>query len=203
MYIEIDKEHIAYSDIKVIAGVLNNGGIAIIPTDSVYALVCCLNQKDAMIKLCKLVGKKPTQSNLSILLPSISNISNYTTPFGSSVFRMLKSYTPGPFTFILRANNSIPKMFMSKRKEVGIRVPDNAICQAILEQIDQPLVSSSLKNDDEILEYFSDPFEIQSDWQEKVDVIVAGGNSIMEPSTIIDCTGHEPELIREGAGKLN
>ena len=92
---------------------------------------------------------------------------------------------------------------MSKRKEIGIRIPDNDICQAILEQLDQPLVSSSLKNEDDILEYFSDPFEIQSDWQEKVDVIVAGGNSIMEPSTIIDCTGIEPILIREGAGKLN
>ena len=203
MYLEIDKSHIAYSEIQEIVHILNSGGIAIIPTDSVYALVCCLDQKEAMVKLCKLVGKKPAQSNLSMLLPSITNISNYTTPFGSSIFRMLKSYAPGPFTFILRANSSIPKMFMSKRKEIGIRIPDNDICQAILEQLDQPLVSSSLKNEDDILEYFSDPFEIQSDWQEKVDVIVAGGNSIMEPSTIIDCTGIEPILIREGAGKLN
>lgn len=203
MYIEIDPDRISFQDIQEVAGIISNGGIAIVPTDSVYALVCSLDQKDAMLKLCKLVGKKPAQSNLSMLLPSISNISNYTTPFGSSVFRMLKSYTPGPYTFILRANNSIPKMFMSKRKEVGIRVPDNKICQAILEQIEQPLVSSSLKNEDEILEYFSDPYEIQADWQEKVDVIVAGGNSIMEPSTIINCTGIEPELIREGAGKLD
>jgi len=203
MYLEIDPEHIVYSDIQEVSNIIRGGGIAIVPTDSVYALVCALDQKESLLKLCKLVGKKPAQSNMSMLLSSITDIGLYTTPFSNSVFRMLKSYLPGPFTFILRANNTIPKMFLNKRKTVGIRVPNNAICQAILEQVGTPLASTSLKNEDEILEYFSDPYEIQVDWQTKVDVIVAGGNSIMEPSTIIDCTGVEPELIREGAGKLN
>lgn len=203
MYIEIDKDAISYHDIKTVVDILKEGGIAIIPTDSVYALVCVLDNKEAMLKLCKLTDKKPAQSNLSMLLASISNISDYTTPYSNSIYRMLKSYLPGPYTFILRANNAIPKMFLSKRKTLGIRVPDNQICQAIIEQLNQPLVSASLKNEDEILEYFSNPFEIQEEWADKVDIIVAGGNSIMEPSTIIDCTGVEPELIREGAGKLN
>ena len=203
MYLNIDPYHFSYSEIKEAVDVLENGGIAIIPTDSVYALVCKLSDKDAMLKLCKLADRKPAQSKLSVLLSSISEISEFTTPISNAVFRMLKQYLPGPYTFILRANHSIPKMFLSKRKSLGVRIPNNDICQAILDQMSIPLVSASLKNEDEVLEYFSNPEEIATQWLEKVDLIVAGANSTMEPSTIIDCTGYEPELIREGAGKIN
>ena len=202
MYIEFNPYNISYSEMKEVVTIIENNGIAIIPTDSVYAMVCLLGKKSAMERLCKLAGKKPAQSNLSLLLSDIKEISEYTTPMSNSVFRMLKQYLPGPFTFILRANNRIPKMFLSKRKEVGVRIPDNEICQALLKQLSLPLVSASLKNEDEILEYFSNPEEIAKEWLDKVDVIVAGANSIMEPSTIIDCTGLEPEMVREGAGKL-
>lgn len=202
VYLEIERSNINYHDIKEVVDVLQSGGIAIIPTDSVYALVCGLNQTETIKRLCKLVNKKPAQSNLSMMISSITDIGNYTTPFGNNIFRMLKQYLPGPFTFILRANNGIPKMFLSKRKTIGIRIPNNAISQAIINQLSYPLVSSSLKNEDDILEYFSNPEEIYKEWASKVDIIVAGGTSNMEPSTIIDCTGYEPELIREGAGKL-
>lgn len=202
MFLNLDPYNPEYSHLKEAADILENGGIAIIPTDSVYALVCMLGNKNSMLRLAKLAGKKPAQANLSILLSDLKAVSDYTTPIGNSVFRLLKQYLPGPFTFILRANHSIPKMFLSKRKTLGVRIPDNIICQKLMQLLSMPLVSASLKNEDEVLEYFSNPEEIASIWQDKVDLILAGDNSVMEPSTIIDCTGIEPELIREGAGKL-
>lgn len=202
MHLEIEPYHIEYQDIKTICSILNEGGIVIIPTDSVYALVCPLNNKSSIEKLCKLAGKKPEKSNLSIILDSMANIGEYTTPFGNHIFRLMKSCLPGPFTFILNANSTIPKMFLSKRKTIGIRVPDNMVCQEIISTLGQPLVSASLKTEDEILEYLTDPIEILKDWEDKVDLIVSQGNSGLLGSTIIDCTGIEPEIIREGAGIL-
>ncbi len=202
MYLEIDPYNIQYAEIKEIAKMLNDGGVAIIPTDSVYAFVCALNQKQAMLKICNLAGKKPERSNLSILLNSLEDIGIYTTPFGTKIFRLMKACLPGPFTFILNASNTIPKIFLSKRKTIGIRIPDNLICEQLIAVLGQPLISASLKSEDEILEYLTDPQEIAAEWEQKVDLIIASGNSELLASTIIDCTGLDPILIREGAGIL-
>ena len=181
---------------------LRNDGVLIIPTDTVYALACSLKSRKAFERICQVKGIKPAQANFSIVFTDFSHLSEYARPFSREVFRVMKSNLPGPFTFILNASSSVPEIFRSKKKTIGIRIPDNEIVQALVMELGNPLVVSSLHSENEITDYFSDAGEIEAVYADKADLIIDGGYSGMVASTVIDCTGDEPVLVREGKGML-
>ena len=182
---------------------LRNDGVLIIPTDTVYALASSLKSRKAFERICAIKNIKPSQANFSIVFTDFHHLSEFTKPFSREVFRVMKNNLPGPFTFILNANSNVPEIFKSKKKTIGIRIPDHEIDQALIRELGNPLVVSSLRNDDEIKDYFSEAGEIESAYSEKVDLIIDGGFSEMKPSTVIDCTSEEPILVREGKGMLD
>lgn len=191
-------------DEKVIlqaAEILRMGGIIIYPTDTVYGIGCDITQPKAIEKLCRIKGILPEKANFSIICHDLSHLSDYTRPIPTSVFRVLKKALPGPYTFILEANNSVPKIFQSKKKTVGIRVPDNAIVQGIVKALGNPVVSSSVHDtEDELMDYFTDPEMIGEKFKGIVDAVVNGGFGNLQASTVIDATGGAFEVIREGLG---
>ncbi|MBX2985136.1 MAG: threonylcarbamoyl-AMP synthase [Bacteroidia bacterium] len=181
---------------------LENGEIGIVPTDTIYAIVCGLNNKRGIERICKLIGKKPEKANLSVIFPDLKNISEYTQSFSTSVYKILKRNLPGPFTFILKANSNIPKLFLNNRKTLGIRIPDNKITIKLTETLGYPLVSTSVHSEDEILDYQTDPTEIESNFSDKVDFMIASGSGGNIPSTVIDLTEDVPIIIRQAKGEL-
>ena len=203
MFFEINPYHIDTRLIKETVEALRNGGIIIIPTDSVYAVACDLHHKKALKALSRFKGEKLHQMNLSIICKDISEISEYTKQISRSNFKVLKHHLPGPFTFILKAGQIVPKMFDSNKKEIGVRITENEIVQSIVRELGNPIASSSLHNEDEpILDYFVDPYAIYEKFENQVSIIIDGGQGQIEPSTVINCLENEPELIRQGAGKL-
>ena len=189
--------------IAELIAILQKGGVAIIPTDTIYAFVCDLNQFKGFEKICRIKGVKPEKANFSLLCADLSNISVYTKPFDRALYKLLNKALPGPYTFILEASNEVPSLFRSKKKTIGLRVPDHPIVMALIEQLGHPLVATSLHDTDSFLEYPNDPYEIATQWEHVVDVVVDGGMGTIVPSTIIDCTGDEPVVKREGAGDVN
>lgn len=203
MLIEINKDNIDDRLIKDIVKELRNGEIIIYPTDSVYAIGCDMKNKVALEKLAKFRGKKLKETQFSIICKDISQISEYVKLMPQSTFKLMKRTLPGPFTYILRATSDVAKAFQSKREEVGVRIPDNNIVIAIVEALGNPLATTSLYNqEDEYMKYFIDPYTIYEQFEERVKYIVDGGQGKIEASTVIDCTGDEPEMVREGAGKI-
>ncbi len=186
--------------IAEIAAILAKGGVAIVPTDTIYAFVCDLGQYKGFEKICRIKGVKPEKANFSLLCKDLSNISTYTKPFDRSIYKLLNKALPGPYTFLLEASNEVPSLFRSKKKTIGLRVPDHPIIMALIGAVGRPLVSTSLHVDDEIVEYPSDPELIAEQWESVVDVIVDGDYGHIVASTIIDCTSGEAVLLREGAG---
>lgn len=182
--------------------ILQNNGIGIIPTDSIYAFVCDIHNKKGLEKICKIIGKKPEKANLSIIFRDLKNITDFTIPFDTATYKLIKRNFPGPFTFILKANNSIPRFFPSNRKTIGIRIPDNKITQAIVEHNGHPLIASSVHAEDQIIDYLTDPEEIHNRFQHQVDFIIAAGNGGNVPSTVVDLTEDQPVIIRQGKGEL-
>ncbi len=204
MLIRINDKNIPASSISQIVDSLKNGGIIIYPTDTVYALGCDITQQKAVERICKLKGIKPEKSNFSFVCSDLSHLSEYTKPIPNSVFRIMKKALPGPYTFILEANKNVPKLLKQNKETVGIRVPDNLICKEIIEQLGNPLISTSLHDSsDDVLEYFSDPEVIHEQYQDKVDIVVDGGFGNIYPSTVIDCSGNEVLVLREGIGSLD
>jgi tRNA threonylcarbamoyl adenosine modification protein (Sua5/YciO/YrdC/YwlC family) len=182
---------------------LRDGGIIIYPTDTVYALGCDITNTKAIEKICKLKGIKPDKQNFSFVCSNMSHLSEFTKPIPNHVFRVMKKALPGPYTFILEANSNLPKYFKQDRKTVGIRVPDNIICREIINNLGNPLISTSLHdNSDDILEYFSDPEVIHQQYSNVVDLVIDGGHGNIYPSTVIDCSKGEFEVLREGLGSL-
>jgi len=190
-------------DLKKVLALLNNDGVIIIPTDTIYAMVCRLDSKKGIERMSKIMGKKSEKVFYSILCSDLSNISDVTAAIDKNIFRMLKNNLPGPFTFILKANNQVSKYFAGNRKTVGVRVPENAIAQAIMKELGAPLVASTIHHEDEIIEYMTDPQEIFEKFEHQVDLVIDGGAGGNIPSTIIDCTGEHPEITREGKGIVN
>lgn len=188
--------------IRQVVDRLRQGGVVIYPTDTVYALGCAMDQKSAVERICRLRGLDPSRAMLSILCRDISQVAAFTRPLNNAVFRLLKRNLPGPFTFVLESNQQVPKLFKNKKRTIGVRVPDHALLQAILDELDQPMLTSSLKSQDDIQEYYTDPQAIYDDFGKQVDLVIDGGVGGLAPSTLVFCTGDEPELIRQGAGEL-
>jgi len=199
-FVELRPHNINSKTIVEIVQVLRNGGLAIIPTDSIYAIVGDLLHRDVMEKICRLLEKKPSHANLSIMCKDLSSLSEYTSPISNPTYKVMNRLLPGPFTFILKASNNVPKIFRQNKKTIGIRVPNNEICQAIISELGNPLVCSSIHSEDEIQEYLTEPQEIFEVWQNKVAYIVDGEAGHNVGTTVIDASEGELELIREGLG---
>ncbi len=188
-------------EVKKVVDVLKSGGLVIYPSDTVYALGCDITHKGALERIAKIKGVKLEKANFSFICEDLSNLSDYVKQIDSSTFKLLKRALPGPYTFILPGNNNLPSVF-KKKKEVGIRVPDNAIAQAIVRALGNPIVSMSIKDEDEVIEYTTDPELILEKWSHLVEIVVDGGYGGNIASTVIDLTGDVPQLIRAGKGSL-
>lgn len=182
--------------------VLRKGGLVIYPTDTVYGLGCDITNSKALQKLARIKGVKLEKANWSFICADLSNLSDYVRQIDSSTFKILKRCLPGPYTFILPGNNNLPKDF-KKKKTVGIRVPDNNIARALVAGLGNPIVSTSIRDEDDILEYTTDPELIHEKWNNLVDVVIDGGYGDNVASTVIDLSSGEPEVVREGKGSLD
>jgi tRNA threonylcarbamoyl adenosine modification protein (Sua5/YciO/YrdC/YwlC family) len=188
--------------IKKVVEVLKNGGLIIYPTDTVYGLGCDITNARALEKVAKIKGIKLEKANLSFICSDLSHISDYVKQIDTATFKLLKRALPGPYTFILPGNNNLPKVFKNK-KTVGIRVPDNNIIRAIVKELGNPIISTSIHDEDEVLEYSTDPELIFEKWENQIELVIDGGYGDNVPSTMIDLSGNEPEVIREGKGDLD
>jgi tRNA threonylcarbamoyl adenosine modification protein (Sua5/YciO/YrdC/YwlC family) len=188
--------------IQQVVDVLKKGGLIIYPTDTIYGLGCDITNQKAIEKIYQLRGIKPEKANLSFICYDLSHISDYIKPIDNSTFRLLKKALPGAFTFILEANNKVPKLLSSNKKTVGIRVPDNNIAREIVRALGNPIVSASIHDEDDILEYSTDPELIYEKFKGKVDVVIDGGYGGNLASTVVDCTQGDFEILRQGKGSL-
>lgn len=180
--------------------ILAKGGLVIYPTDTVYGLGCDINNSKAVETICRIKGINLKKDHLSFICHDLSHISDYTKPLSNSTFKLMKRYLPGPFTFVVEANNNVPRLFKNNKKTVGIRIPNNSIIREIVNKLGNPVLSTSIYDEDEIIEYTTDPELIHEKWGEKVDLVIDGGYGDNEPSTVIDCTTDEFIILRQGKG---
>lgn len=190
--------------IKQVVECLRDGGVVIYPTDTVYGIGCDIHNARAVERICKIKGIKPNKSNFSFVCNDLSHISEYTKNVSTPVFKVMKKVLPGPYTIILEASNKVPKLLYNSKKTVGIRVPANNICKLLVSELGNPILSTSVKEeDDDILEYITDPEEIYDKYKHLVDIVIDGGNSGMEGSTVLDATSGDIEVVREGLGEID
>ncbi len=199
--IRIYEENPNEKDIKKVVEVLRNGGLIIYPTDTVYGLGCDITNTSALERIAQIKNVKLDKANFSFICEDLSNISDYVKHIDTQTFKILKRCLPGPYTFILPGNSNLPSVF-KKKKTVGIRVPNNNICMAIVKALGNPIVSTSIRDEDEVIEYTTDPELILEKWDKLVDIVVDGGYGDNIPSTVIDLTTSSPEVIRQGKGSL-
>lgn len=202
MLIKIFPENPNEKALEQVADILRKGGLIIYPTDTVYGLGCDITNPKAIEKVARIRGIKPEKANFSFVCYDLSHISDYIKPIDNEIFRVIKKALPGPFTFIFNASKKVPKMLSSNKKTVGIRVPDNNIARGIVKMLGNPIISTSIRDEDEIVEYSTDPELIYEKYKDLVDVVIDGGYGDNQPSTVIDCTSGDFEVIREGKGKL-
>jgi tRNA threonylcarbamoyl adenosine modification protein (Sua5/YciO/YrdC/YwlC family) len=202
MIIKIYPENPNERAIEQVVEVLKKGGLIIYPTDTIYGLGCDITNQKAIEKICRIRGIKPEKANFSFICHDLSHIADYIKPIDNPTFRVLKKALPGPFTFIFNASHKVPKLLSSNKKTVGIRVPDNDIARTIVEALGNPILSTSIKDDDELLEYSTDPELIHEKYENLVDLVIDGGYGDNEASTVIDCTNGDFEIIREGKGNI-
>lgn len=203
MLIYIPPDNPNSKNLKRVLECLRDGGIIIYPTDTVYGMGCDIKRPEAVDRICTIKKINPKRANFSFICYDLSHISDYTRHIDTPVYKLMKKALPGPFTFILNANNEVPKLFKSKKKTVGIRVPDNNICREIVKELGNPIMSTSVRDEDEIIEYTTDPEHIYENYKNLVDIIIHGGYGKNEPSTVVDCSGSEVILVRQGLGDLN
>ena len=201
-FIKIYEDKPNEAAIAKVVKVLKEGGLVIYPTDTVYGLGCDITNTKALERIAKIKGVKLDKANFSFVCHDLSNISDYVKQIDTSTFKLLKKALPGPYTFILPGNNNLPKEF-KKKTTVGIRVPDNAIALEIVKLLGNPIVSTSIHDDDDVIEYTTDPELIFEKWQNLVDLVIDGGYGDNVGSTIIDLSGDEPVVLREGKGSLD
>ncbi|WP_218599814.1 L-threonylcarbamoyladenylate synthase [Polaribacter sp. NJDZ03] len=201
-FIKIYNENPNQKEIDKVVAVLKRGGLVIYPTDTVYGLGCDITNNKALEKIAQIKGVKLEKAKFSFICNNLSHLSDYVKQIDSATFKILKRALPGPYTFILPGSNNLPKVF-KKKKTVGIRIPDNNIIRALVETLGNPIVSTSIRDEDEILEYTTDPELIFEKWRKLVDIVIDGGYGDNLGSTIIDFTDGYPEVIREGKGSLD
>lgn len=189
--------------LQKVIDVLRDGGVIIYPTDGVYAFGCDINKSKAVERVAKLKGIKVEKADFSFVFDDLSRLTDYSKQVDTHIFKLMKSCLPGPYTFILNANNSVPKLFKNNKRTIGIRIPDNQICRSIVTELGNPIISTSVHDEDEIVEYTTDPELIHERYKDQVDLVIDGGYGSLLPSTVIDCTGQMPELIRQGAGEVD
>ena len=183
-----------------IVNTLKKGGVIIYPTDTVYGLGCDIYNSSAIEKLCRIKGISPKNSNLSILCHDFSELADFTIPIENHIFRVMKKALPGPYTFILKANHNVPKIFHNRKKSVGIRIPNHNVPREIVRLLGNPIVTTSIHADDKIVDYMTDPELIHEKYEKLVDIVVASEFGGKIPSTVIDCSDGDFEVVREGAG---
>ena len=202
MLLQIHPDNPNPREIAMVIASLQNNGLIIYPTDTVYGLAWDINSPKAFDKIVKIKGKNALKENFSLVCNDISQVSQFTLHINNPTFKLLKHNLPGPFTFILNANNNVPRFYKSKKKTVGIRIPDNNIAMEIVSKLGHPIMTTSLHHEDEILDYMTDPELIHEKYEHLVDFVIDGGYGNNEASTIIDCTEGDYEVIRQGIGEL-
>ena len=203
MLLKIYPENPNQRAIDQVVKCLQDGGIIIYPTDTIYGIGCDIFKPKSIERITTLLGDRKKKSSMTFISHDLSNLSDYTRPIPNHFFKIMKKVLPGPFTFILNANNNVPKLLQSNKKTVGIRVPDNNIVREIVRQLGHPILSTSVKDDDEVVEYITDPELIYERYGDDVDIVIDGGYGDNVPSTVVDCTGDEAEVVREGKGDVN
>jgi len=189
--------------VQKVVELLQYGGVIIYPTDTVYGIGCDITKARAVERVARIKGIRPEKARFSFICSDLSHLSDFANHVDNTTFKLMKSFLPGPYTFILNASTQVPKSIKQKRKTVGIRVPDNNIILEIVRQLGNPILTTSLKEDDQIQEYPTDPELIYEEYRDLVDAVIDGGYGGLIPSTIIDCSGDEPEVIREGLGEVD
>lgn len=202
MFIKLYEENPNPKIIQDIVKILEDGGVIIYPTDTIYGIGCDITNPKAIERVCKIRGLKPDKANLSFICYDLTDISQYTKPFNTTVFRIIKKALPGPFTFIFNASSQVPKLLSSKKKTVGIRVPNNNIVRDIVKELGRPIITTSIRDEDDIIEYSTDPELIYEKYQDLVDIVIDGGYGDNIPSTVVDTTSGDLEIVREGKGDL-
>ncbi|MCE9538070.1 MAG: threonylcarbamoyl-AMP synthase [Bacteroidetes bacterium] len=202
MFLRINPNKPNYDEIAKVVKCLRDGGVVIYPTDTVYGIGCDINKQRAVERVCKIKGIDPEKANFSFICSDLSHLSDFTKPINTGTYKVMKKALPGPFTFILEANNNVPKIFRSKKKTVGIRIPDNIICLEIVKQLGNPIMTTSVHDDDEIVEYTTDPELIYEKYKDQVDIVIAGGYGNNQASTVVDCTNDDFTILRQGLGVL-
>lgn len=202
MFLKIYPENPNPREIQKVVDCLTDGGIIIYPTDTIYGIGCDIFKPKAIERITEILGDKKKKSAMTFICHDLSHLSTFTKPISNNIFKVMKRTLPGPYTFILEANNDVPKLLQSNKKTVGIRVPDNSITREIVRVLGHPILSTSVKDDDEVIEYTTDPELIYERYGDMVDMVIDGGYGDNVPSTVVDCTSGDIEVVREGKGDI-
>lgn len=203
MLLKIHPDNPELRKIKIVIDCLKNGGVIIYPSDTVYALGCDIYQHKAIERIYKIKNKDPRKANFSFICYDLSHLSDFVFSIDTPIYRVMRKALPGPFTFILKANSNVPRIFQSKKKTVGIRIPENKICREFVKELGNPIMTTSIHDEDEILDYTTDPLLIYEKYGRFVDIVIDGGYGGNKPSTVVDCSEGEFVIIREGLGNLD
>jgi tRNA threonylcarbamoyl adenosine modification protein (Sua5/YciO/YrdC/YwlC family) len=201
-FIKIYPENPEIKKIQRIVEVLRDGGVIIYPTDTVYGMGCDIHKQRAVERIAQIKGIKPKKHNFSFICYDLSDIADYTRALSTPVFKVMKKALPGPYTFILEANNQVPKILNSNKKTVGIRVPDHPVPRLLVKELGSPILTTSIRDEDDVVEYSTDPELIYEKYKDLVDIVIDGGYGKNVASTILDCTGNQIEVVREGLGSV-
>jgi tRNA threonylcarbamoyl adenosine modification protein (Sua5/YciO/YrdC/YwlC family) len=203
LLLRINSEKPNYDEIAQVVSCLRDGGVVIYPTDTVYGIGCDIYKQRAVERVCKIKGINPEKANFSFICHDFSHLSDFTKPISTAVYKIMRKALPGPFTFILEANSSVPRLFKSTKKTVGIRIPNNTICLELVKQLGNPIMSTSVHDDDDLVEYTTDPELIYERYKNVVDIVIAGDYGNNQASTVVDCSDGNVEVVRQGLGNLD
>jgi tRNA threonylcarbamoyl adenosine modification protein (Sua5/YciO/YrdC/YwlC family) len=203
MLLRIHPENPELRKIRIVTDCLRNGGVIIYPSDTVYALGCDIHQPKAIERIYKIKNKSPKKANFSFICFDFSHLSDFVFSIDTPIYRVMRKALPGPFTFILKANSKVPKIFQSKKKTVGIRIPDYKICNELVKELGNPIITTSIHDEDEILDYTTDPHLIYEKYEKLVDIVIDGGFGGNMPSTVVDCSEGDFTILRQGLGNLD
>ena len=202
MFLKLHAENPNPRYVKMIIECLENDGVIIFPTDTIYAIGCSVNSSKALDRIARIKGIKKEKANFSFIFHDLSMLSEFTRPINNDVFKLMKRNLPGAFTFIVEANNNVPKLFKNNKKTIGIRIPDQPIITNIVRELGCPIITTSILDEDEISGFMTDPEEINDVYSDRVDIVIDGGYGNKEESTIVDCTDNDIVVLREGKGNL-